>query len=134
MSMSITQLHDGMAVVTFSLPAGAQEGSVSVVGSFNDWTPGAHEMHHVEDHLSMVIEVPLGERVHFRYLGEGGRWFDDPDVEQDQDGGYFVAAAPEAEIALPDRTLDLSEPGGAAQPVASGRRRGGSKRARPAGP
>jgi hypothetical protein len=46
------------------------------VGSFYDWTPGAHEMHEDgQGGRSGLIEVPFGDEVHFRYLAEGGQWF-----------------------------------------------------------
>jgi hypothetical protein len=57
--------QDGTVRVTFALPADEPDGAVSVVGNFNDWDPFAHPL------------VPVGSTLHFRYLAEGGRWFDD---------------------------------------------------------
>jgi hypothetical protein len=62
--------------VTFSLPA-EPAGSVSVVGTFNNWTPGYHLLVPRRDGTrSVSITLPAGEH-RFRYLATGGLWFDD---------------------------------------------------------
>jgi hypothetical protein len=68
--------------LTFSLPAGAHPGDrVSVVGDFNDWTPGRHELRPLRDgSRSVSVRVPAGRPVRFRYLAPDGLWFDDPSV------------------------------------------------------
>lgn len=72
--------------LTFSLPAGIAPGRVSVVGDFNDWTPGRHELKPLRNGTRAVsVRVPAGKAVRFRYLGPGGHWFDDPHVA-DRDG------------------------------------------------
>jgi hypothetical protein len=72
------QLH-----LTFVLPSDEPAGKVSVVGDFNDWTPGVHTLvRRSNGTRSVRITVPAGQRVGFRYLAEGGHWFDDPSVEQ----------------------------------------------------
>ncbi|MDT8912280.1 isoamylase [Amycolatopsis sp. PS_44_ISF1] len=76
----------GAKRIVFSLPVDAPSGCVSVVGSFNGWTPGRH---HLQDRAngrrSAVVEVAAGVPVQFRYLGENGHWFDDPDDPQGLD-------------------------------------------------
>lgn len=68
--------------VTFSLPAETLDGPVSVVGSFNAWTPGAHPLRRRSNGTaSASVTVPAGTEVRFRYLGAGGRWFDDADAD-----------------------------------------------------
>ena len=65
--------------VTFTLPAAEtpRDGVVSVVGSFNDWTPGRHELVPRRDgSRSVSVTLPAGEH-RFRYLATGGLWFDD---------------------------------------------------------
>ena len=63
--------------VTFSLPTDHGPDVVSVVGDFNDWTPGRHELRLRRDGTrSVSVTLPPGEH-RFRYLGDGGRWFDD---------------------------------------------------------
>jgi hypothetical protein len=40
---------------------------------------------------SVSITLPVGHRTHFRYLGEDGHWFDDPQVDgHDAQGAYLV--------------------------------------------
>jgi 1,4-alpha-glucan branching enzyme len=69
---------DGTVRVTFALPAAEPAGAVSVVGSFNGWDPYAHPLRKRANGLrSAVVTIPAGSTVHFRYLAEGGVWFDD---------------------------------------------------------
>jgi 1,4-alpha-glucan branching enzyme len=64
--------------VTFVLPADEPAGAVSVVGDFNGWNPFAHPLRRrTNGTRSAVARVPAGSTLRFRYLGEGGRWFDD---------------------------------------------------------
>lgn len=72
--------------LTFVLRRDAPHGRVSVVGDFNGWQPGEHELRARSNGTrSVAITVPDGTDVRFRYLGEGGRWgneTDHPDVRQ----------------------------------------------------
>jgi 1,4-alpha-glucan branching enzyme len=75
--------------VTFVLPQDEPSGKVSVVGDFNDWTPGVHTLvRRSNGTRSVKVAVPAGVAYRFRYLAEGGHWFDDPQVEHrdSQDG------------------------------------------------
>jgi 1,4-alpha-glucan branching enzyme len=68
----------GEVRVTFVLPATEPAGAVSVVGDFNGWNPYAHPLRkRGNGSRSAVVVLPAGSTVHFRYLGEGGVWFDD---------------------------------------------------------
>ncbi len=68
----------GTVRVTFVLPAAEPVGAVSVVGDFNDWDPYAHPLRKRGNGArSAAVDVPVGATVHFRYLAEGGVWFDD---------------------------------------------------------
>ncbi|MEV6823739.1 isoamylase [Amycolatopsis sp. NPDC051102] len=70
----------GAKRIVFSLPTDEPPGRVSVVGSFNDWTPGLHDLQpRTIGRRSVSVEVAAGVAVQFRYLGENGYWFDDPD-------------------------------------------------------
>lgn len=63
--------------VTFCLPADQPAGPVSVVGSFNDWQPGQHELKVRRDGTRTIsLRLDPGHYA-FRYLGAGGNWFDD---------------------------------------------------------
>jgi 1,4-alpha-glucan branching enzyme len=75
--------------LTFVLPVDEPQGAVSVVGDFNDWQPGAHTLvRRSNGTRSVRVTVERGASYRFRYLGEDGRWFDDPaaDVRDREDG------------------------------------------------
>lgn len=70
--------RDGTIRVTFALPADEPSGAVSVVGDFNDWNPFAHPLRRrANGTRSAAVTVPAGTMLHFRYLAEGGVWFND---------------------------------------------------------
>jgi 1,4-alpha-glucan branching enzyme len=70
--------RSGTVRVTFVLPAAEPAGAVSVVGDFNGWDPYAHPLRRRGNGArSAAVDVPAGATVHFRYLAEGGVWFDD---------------------------------------------------------
>ena len=76
-----TQLFGGKARITFALPVDEPDGIVSVVGDFNEWQPGRHELVRRRNGTRTVsVILPPGEH-RFRYLATGGVWFDD-DVAQ----------------------------------------------------
>lgn len=63
--------------MTFRLDGGRPDGTVSVVGDFNGWRPGAHELVARRDgSRSVTLTLAPGE-YRFRYLATGGHWFDD---------------------------------------------------------
>lgn len=68
--------------LTFAIPTDAATGTISVVGDFNDWTPGAHVLRRRSNGtVSAAVTVQPGSTVRFRYLGENGHWFDEPDAD-----------------------------------------------------
>ena len=73
--------RDGTVRVTFALPIDDPGGAVSVVGNFNDWNPYTHPLRkRANQTRSAAVTVKTGSTLHFRYLGEGGIWFDDETV------------------------------------------------------
>jgi hypothetical protein len=67
--------------VQLVLPDNIHDGPVSAVGTFNDWTPGRHRLiRRSNGTRSVTVTVASGQELRFRYLGSGGRWFDDPDA------------------------------------------------------
>jgi len=69
------------AKVQLVLPDTIHDGPVSAVGTFNDWTPGQHRLiRRSNGTRSVTVTVASGQELRFRYLGSGGRWFDDPDA------------------------------------------------------
>lgn len=70
--------RNGTVRVTFALPADQPFGAVSVVGDFNDWDPFAHPLRRrANGTRSAAVTVPAGTMLRFRYLAEGGIWFND---------------------------------------------------------
>jgi len=68
--------------VTFVLPADRDLGPTSVVGDFNGWDPMSHPLKKRSNNTySVSAELPRGERFTFRYLGDDGQWFNEPDAE-----------------------------------------------------
>ncbi len=68
--------------ITFALPDESSLGQVSVVGDFNAWTPGVHTLvRRANGTRSVAVSVPAGSTQRFRYLGEDGIWFDDPEAD-----------------------------------------------------
>ena len=82
MTVKIQRATPVTAKIQFVLPDDIHDGPVSAVGSFNDWKPGVHRLvRRSNGTRSVTVEVPRGTEVSFRYLGNGGVWFDDPDAE-----------------------------------------------------
>ncbi|SHN45573.1 isoamylase early set domain-containing protein [Cryptosporangium aurantiacum] len=77
-----TRLNDAKTKVTFTLPMDDTTPSVSVVGDFNGWQPGKHELTPRRNGMrSVTLTLPTG--VHrFRYLGTGGVWLDDAEADR----------------------------------------------------
>jgi len=70
--------RDGTVRVTFALPADEPCGAVSVVGDFNNWNPFAHPLRRrANGTRSAAVTVPAGTMLRFRYLADGGVWFND---------------------------------------------------------
>jgi 1,4-alpha-glucan branching enzyme len=71
-------VRDGSVRITFALPAAEPAGAVSVVGDFNNWDPLAHPLRKRSNGTrSTVVTTLPGSTLRFRYLAEGGHWFDD---------------------------------------------------------
>lgn len=84
------QLFGGKARITFTLPADEPDGVVSVVGDFNEWEPGRHELVRRRNG-SRTVSVILPPGTHrFRYLATGGRWFDDESADLLDHGASVV--------------------------------------------
>ena len=62
---------------------------VSVVGDFNGWDPLAHPLKpRTNGTRSVAVVLPPGTRTCFRFLEDGGRFFDDPDADAFEDNGW----------------------------------------------
>ena len=82
----------GTVRVTFALPRDTPSGAVSVVVDLNDWDPFAHPLRRrANGTRSATVTVTAGRTLHFRYLAEGGIWFDDEAApHKDGQGGYVT--------------------------------------------
>ncbi len=83
----ITKKHnkDGTTRITFAVD---DERPVSVVGDFNDWDPLAHPMvRRANGTRSVAVAVPTGTTVCFRYLADGGEFYDDPHADSSESNG-----------------------------------------------
>ncbi len=79
--------------IQFVLPDDIHDGPVSAVGTFNDWVPGAHKLvRRSNGTRSVSVAVPAGAPVRFRYLAEGGVWFDDEDADAITSEGSLIKA------------------------------------------
>jgi 1,4-alpha-glucan branching enzyme len=76
--------------VTFSIAADQPPGTVSVVGDFNEWEPGRHELVR-RRHGRRSVSVTFTPGIHrFRYLGTDGLWFDEDQADRvDEEGGLL---------------------------------------------
>ncbi|MGA8462040.1 MAG: isoamylase early set domain-containing protein [Streptosporangiaceae bacterium] len=82
----------GTVRVTFVLPAAEPAGAVSVVGDFNDWNPYAHPLRKRANGVrSAVVILPAGTTLRFRYLAQGGVWFDDDTAERRDGQGATIS-------------------------------------------
>ncbi len=76
--------------VTFSLPLNEPPGVVSVVGDFNEWTPGRHELLERRNGIRSVSVILVPGVHRFRYLATGGVWFDDHEAEHTDERGCLI--------------------------------------------
>jgi 1,4-alpha-glucan branching enzyme len=77
-----SKLFGNKTRITFCLPADEPHGTVSVVGTFNDWEPGTHELK-VRRDGTRTISVRLDPgRYRFRYLASDGVWLDDEHADE----------------------------------------------------
>lgn len=74
--------------VTFVLPIGSGNGQTAVVGDFNYWDPAATPLRKRRGQLSATVSLVPGRRYAFRYLAEGGRWFNDEEADDYQPNLY----------------------------------------------
>lgn len=75
--------HDHTVTVTFTL---ISQRPVSVVGDFNEWDPFAHPLAPSGTGRCCTIELAPGV-YRFRYLADGGVFFDDEDADMIADNG-----------------------------------------------
>jgi 1,4-alpha-glucan branching enzyme len=77
MMIKRSRLFGNKTRVTFCLPVDEPDGQVSVVGTFNGWEPGRHELRPRRDGTRTVSVTLAPGRYSFRYLASNGVWLDD---------------------------------------------------------
>jgi 1,4-alpha-glucan branching enzyme len=83
--IKMKQQADGDIRVTFAVH---DERPVSVVGDFNGWDPHAHPMARRSNGTrSAAVTVAAGTTLRFRYLADGGDFYDDHDADAIADDG-----------------------------------------------
>ncbi|GAA0830352.1 isoamylase early set domain-containing protein [Streptosporangium amethystogenes subsp. fukuiense] len=114
---------NGQVKLTFTITDGPARGGVSLVGDFNGWDPYAHPMQRKENGTYQVsLTVPARQPIRFRYLADGGVWFDDADADHhDEHGGRInpvdVQEAPEGITSAPGVGKPMRQTLTAGQPV-----------------
>jgi 1,4-alpha-glucan branching enzyme len=73
---------DGIKL-TFTLSLADTPQPVSVLGDFNEWDPHAHPLKkRTNGTRSATVVVPPGNAFAFKYLAEGGTWFNDVEADE----------------------------------------------------
>ena len=79
---------DGVKL-TFTLSLADTPNPVSVLGDFNGWDPHAHPLKkRTNGTRSATVVVPKGGRYTFKYLADGGTWFNEIDADEHTTNEY----------------------------------------------
>jgi 1,4-alpha-glucan branching enzyme len=79
---------DGIKL-TFSLSLADTPQPVSVLGDFNGWDPHAHPLKkRANGTRSATVVVPPGTTCTFKYLADGGTWFNDIEADDHESNEY----------------------------------------------
>ncbi len=79
-------LPNGDVLVTFMIDDGRP---VSVVGDFNGWDPSRDPfVEELDGRRYVTVSVPADTVTRFRYLADGGEFFDDPAADRLEPNGY----------------------------------------------
>ncbi len=84
--ITTSALPTGDVLVTFMID---DSRPVSVVGDFNNWDPTRHPMiEEIDGRRFVTVSVRPDEPITFRYLADGGEFFDDPAADRIEPNGY----------------------------------------------
>lgn len=76
-----TAKGNGKVKANFVLPLSETPEPVSVVGDFNRWDALAHPLKkRANGTRSATVELDPGNRYSFKYLSDGGTWFNEPEA------------------------------------------------------
>jgi hypothetical protein len=85
----------GRVRITFRLEDATVTGPTSVVGNFNDWSPGRNRfLYRGRGIHAAVVLVPEGEVLRLRYLGPDGYWHNPANVDLVEGQDAIVVARP----------------------------------------
>lgn len=69
--------------VAFTLPRDIQAQKAQLVGDFNNWDPGKTTMKKVKGgRFTVTVPLDKGREYQFRYLVNGGEWYNDPQADK----------------------------------------------------
>jgi 1,4-alpha-glucan branching enzyme len=84
--IATTLLPNGDVLVTFMID---DERPVSVVGDFNGWDPHRDPfVEEIDGRRYVTVSVPADTVTCFRYLADGGEFFDDAAADRIEPNGY----------------------------------------------
>jgi 1,4-alpha-glucan branching enzyme len=83
MIKKVNKRNSDTVKVTFVLPDDHGQGeNVSVVGDFNDWTPGEHKLIRRSNHTySTNVSLEEGRTYEFRYFSEENGYFNEEEAD-----------------------------------------------------
>jgi 1,4-alpha-glucan branching enzyme len=83
MIKKVNKRHSDRVKVTFILPEDHPHGdALSVVGDFNDWTPGEHSfVRRSNQTFSTNVTLKEGDRYAFRYYSEETGWINEEEAD-----------------------------------------------------
>ncbi len=90
MIKKVSKRDSDQVKVTFVLPEDHSFGEeVSVVGDFNDWTPGEHEfVRRSNQTYSTNVTLSEGDRYAFRYYSEEKGWVNEEEADDFQSNEF----------------------------------------------
>ena len=84
--ITTTLLPNGEVLVTFMID---DDRPASVVGDFNGWDPHRDPfVEEIDGRRYVTVSVPADTVTCFRYLADGGEFFDDPAADRLEPNGY----------------------------------------------
>ena len=90
MIKKVNKRNSDAVEVTFVLPDDHDLGEdVSVVGDFNDWTPGEHMFVRRSNHTySTKVRLPEDCQYAFRYYSKSTGWANEPEADATEPSGF----------------------------------------------
>ena len=71
-----------MVDVVFHIQAHHDVSEIALVGEFNGWSTGAHQLTRNGDRFEVTVPLERGRRYRYRYLIDGHRWENDWNADE----------------------------------------------------